>query len=54
MAKPAGKSPAKAAEDGFELVVDNKKARHDFFIEETFEAGLALLGTEVKSLRAHR
>jgi SsrA-binding protein len=58
MAKAPIKSPAKgsskASDDGFELVVDNKKARHDFFIEETFEAGLALLGTEVKSLRAHR
>src|ERR1700687_2483976 len=40
--------------DGFDLVVDNRKARHDFFIEETLEAGLALTGTEVKSLRAHR
>src|SRR6267378_852775 len=40
--------------DGFDLVVDNRKARHDFFIEETLEAGLALVGTEVKSLRAHR
>jgi SsrA-binding protein len=58
MAKPPNKSSAKGSakgsDDGFELVVDNKKARHDFFIEETFEAGLALLGTEVKSLRAHR
>jgi SsrA-binding protein len=44
----------KPAPDGFELVVDNRKARHDFFIEETLEAGLALTGTEVKSLRAHR
>src|SRR5271170_6643647 len=52
-AKSGGaKTPAK--DDGFELVVDNRKARHDFFIEETFEAGLALLGTEVKSLRSHR
>ncbi|MFQ6006874.1 MAG: SsrA-binding protein SmpB [Woeseia sp.] len=32
----------------------NKKARHDYFIEETFEAGLALEGWEVKSLRAGR
>ena len=57
MAKPTGKSSSKAApskDDGFDLIVDNKKARHDFFIEETFEAGLALLGTEVKSLRQHR
>ena len=53
MAKPPAKSGAKT-DDGFELVVDNRKARHDFFIEESFEAGLALLGTEVKSLRAHR
>ena len=44
----------KPAGDGFDLVVDNRKARHDFFIEETLEAGLALTGTEVKSLRAHR
>jgi SsrA-binding protein len=32
----------------------NKKARHDFFIEERFEAGIALLGWEVKALRAGR
>lgn len=36
------------------LVVANKKARHDYFIEERFEAGLALEGWEVKSLRARR
>ena len=40
--------------DGFELVAENRKARHDFFIEESYEAGLALTGTEVKSLRAHK
>ncbi len=39
---------------GFELVAENRKARHDFFIEESYEAGLALTGTEVKSLRAHK
>jgi len=33
------------------LITSNRKARHDFFIEETVEAGLALTGTEVKSLR---
>ena len=33
-------------------IVLNKKAKHDFFIEEKFEAGIALLGWEVKSLRA--
>jgi SsrA-binding protein len=35
-------------------IVLNKKAKHDFFIEEKFEAGLALEGWEVKSLRAGR
>lgn len=40
--------------DGQELVAENRKARHDFFIEDSLEAGLALTGTEVKSLRAHR
>jgi SsrA-binding protein len=43
-----------AARDGFELVAENRKARHDFFIEESYEAGMALTGTEVKSLRAHK
>jgi len=43
-----------ATGDGFELVAENRKARHDFFIEESYEAGLALTGTEVKSLRAHK
>jgi SsrA-binding protein len=48
-------SEAKQRErDGFDLIVDNRKARHDFFIEESLECGLALTGTEVKSLRAHR
>lgn len=32
-------------------IVQNKKARHDYFIQDTFEAGVALLGWEVKSLR---
>lgn len=35
-------------------IVDNKKAFHDFFIEERFEAGMALEGWEVKSIRAGR
>lgn len=34
------------------VVAENRKAWHDYFIDETFEAGLALTGTEVKSLRA--
>ncbi|MBO5246665.1 MAG: SsrA-binding protein SmpB [Eubacterium sp.] len=35
----------------FRLIANNKKARHDYFLEETFEAGIELHGTEVKSLR---
>ena len=34
------------------IVCENRKARHDYFIHETYEAGIALVGTEVKSLRA--
>lgn len=34
------------------LVANNKKARHDYFIEETYEAGIVLSGTEIKSVRA--
>ena len=37
---------------GKKLVANNKKVFHDFFLEETFEAGISLAGTEVKSLRA--
>lgn len=36
---------------GVKVVAKNKKARHDFFIEDTYEAGIALAGTEVKSIR---
>ncbi len=38
-------------EKGIKLIANNKKAFHDYFIEETFEAGIVLAGTEVKSLR---
>ena len=37
--------------DSVKLIANNKKAYHDYFIEETFEAGIVLHGTEVKSLR---
>ncbi|MBO5094969.1 MAG: SsrA-binding protein SmpB [Lachnospiraceae bacterium] len=37
--------------ENFKLVANNKKAYHDYFIEEKYEAGVALHGTEVKSLR---
>ncbi len=37
-----------------QLVARNRRARRDYAVEETFEAGIALLGSEIKSLRAHR
>lgn len=37
--------------DAVKLIANNKKAYHDYFIEDTYEAGIALVGTEVKSLR---
>ena len=40
-----------AKEKGSRMIANNKKAYHDYFIEETYEAGIALHGTEVKSLR---
>lgn len=40
-----------AKERGTKLIANNKKAYHDYFIEDTYEAGIALAGTEVKSLR---
>ena len=43
-----------AREQGRKLIAQNKKARHDYFIESTVEAGIVLVGTEVKSLRAGR
>ena len=42
------------SERGRKLVASNKKARHDYFIDDVFEAGLVLTGTEVKALRAGR
>lgn len=40
--------------EGIKLLATNKKARHDYFIEDTYEAGIALTGTEVKSMRSSR
>ncbi|MEX0705535.1 MAG: SsrA-binding protein SmpB [Nitriliruptoraceae bacterium] len=37
--------------DGTKLIVSNRRARHDYHLDERFEAGLVLVGTEVKSLR---
>lgn len=36
------------------LIAQNKKAHHDYFIKETYEAGIVLTGTEIKSVRARR
>jgi SsrA-binding protein len=38
--------------DAFKTVASNRKAYHDYFIEDTFEAGIVLTGTEIKSVRA--
>src|SRR6185312_17331669 len=43
-----------AKEKGQKVIARNRKARHDYLIEDTFEAGMVLQGTEVKSLRAGR
>ena len=45
---------AKEMEDQRKVVATNRKAYHDYFIEEKFEAGIVLKGTEVKSLRDRR
>lgn len=37
--------------EGIKLVANNKKAYHDYFVDETYEAGIELFGTEVKSIR---
>jgi len=42
------------SEDGVKVVATNSKARHDYFILESYEAGIALSGTEVKSIRQGR
>lgn len=42
---------AKAPKENVKLIANNKKAYHDFFIEDKIEAGISLAGTEVKSLR---
>jgi SsrA-binding protein len=47
----AKKTAAKPRGDGRQIVATNRKARHNFSIVEVYEAGIALLGTEVKSLR---
>lgn len=41
-----------AEKGGRKIIAVNRKARHDYFVDETFEAGIELFGTEVKSVRA--
>ena len=48
------RQPKVAKETGTKLIAQNKKARHDYAISDTYEAGIVLTGTEVKSLRAGR
>lgn len=45
---------ARPAEGDVIAVATNRKALHDYFVEDTYEAGIALTGTEIKSVRAHR
>ena len=48
------KTQAKEKDGGNKVLLRNKRARHEYFIEETIEAGIVLMGSEVKSLRAGR
>ncbi|WP_167202428.1 SsrA-binding protein SmpB [Actinomyces respiraculi] len=52
--KPTAGERAKAASDAHKTIARNKKATHDYFIEDRYEAGLALTGTEIKALRMGR
>lgn len=47
----SGKAGASKMSDNIKIIARNKKARHDYFVEETLEAGIELVGTEVKSIR---
>lgn len=51
MNKPAAKQPSARESSGDKIVAQNRKARHEYHVLETWEAGIALQGTEVKSLR---
>lgn len=39
--------------DSIKIIAENRRAHHDYFIEETYECGISLVGTEVKSLRSN-
>lgn len=47
-------SKTKPDENRYRLAAENRKARHNYFIEDTYEAGIALVGSEVKALRGGR
>ena len=51
MRKPRRKGGLPIKQQGVKQIAENRKTRHDYFILETFEAGIALVGTEVKSIR---
>lgn len=54
MTSVAKSQPSKKLDDREDLIAENRKARFDYHILETFEAGLVLLGTEVKAMREGR
>ena len=54
MSSKSGGAKAARKEDGIKVIADNRRARFDFEILETFEAGIELKGSEVKSLRGGR
>ena len=45
-------TPEKKDDDDFKVVAHNRQASHNYFLEERFEAGIALMGSEIKSVRA--
>ena len=48
---PKGGAPVAAKQTGNRIVAQNRKAYHDYFVEDKYEAGISLAGTEVKSIR---
>jgi len=54
LSKLMGKNKKTSAEESQKIVANNRKARHLYFILETYQAGISLLGTEVKALREGR
>ena len=52
LSKPCGGDKMEVRQSAEKLIAENRKARHDYFVMETLEAGIELVGTEVKSIRA--